>query len=87
MIILYIATFVLQLIFIVLVGNLHEDIGKDHRFWIHANSTLTRNYSSVAHIKYFHATLIIPISARYYSELRCALMPYSRVNFLLTTTQ
>ena len=36
------ATFVLYLIFNVLVGSLNEDLGKDLGSWTHVNSTLTR---------------------------------------------
>ena len=52
-VILFCATFVLKLIFGVLVGSLHEDFGEDPGFWTHINST--RLKISVAHVNYFHA--------------------------------
>ena len=51
MIILFCATFVLYLIFNVLVTGLHEDLGEDQESWNHIISTLTR--------KLFWPTLII----------------------------
>lgn len=45
MIILFCDTFVSQLIFNVLVGIRHEDLGEDPVSWTHVNSTLTRKYA------------------------------------------
>ena len=42
MIILFCATFVLQLIFSVFVRSLHEDLGEDPEFWAHVISTSTK---------------------------------------------
>jgi hypothetical protein len=53
-IILVSATFVLQVIFNVLVGSLYEDLGEDLGSWAHINSTLTRKIIMV-HANIFHA--------------------------------
>ena len=54
---LYCATFVLQVIFNVLVGSLYEDLGEDPRSWTHKIFNLTRKLVWSIHAN-FPPTLI-----------------------------